>query len=132
MPRARKQPIQVAPGSTYGEAQQLAQMQQQIPLPQQGPSLDAAAMDQAMAAEPPMPGGLFGTASARPSEPLTAGLPLGAGPGPESVVGTGRRQANLVAQLRTAAELTGNPMLAAMVTKAEQRPMPRLPQSKPL
>ena len=41
---------------------------------------------------PPPPEGLLAAPTARPNEPLTAGLPTGAGPGPEALVngwGTG-------------------------------------------
>jgi hypothetical protein len=66
------QPVRTVPGQTYGQAGQQAAAQQAIPLPQ--------------SAGPPPPGpGLLAAPSNRPGEPVTAGLPIGPGPGPEAV-----------------------------------------------
>ena len=60
----RTQPVQVATGQTYGQAGQQAAAQQAIPLP------DFNALNLARPTE-------------RPAEPVTTGLPVGPGPGPE-------------------------------------------------
>jgi hypothetical protein len=50
--------------------------------------------------------GLFRAPSARPDEPLTAGLPVGPGPGPEALMGSqGSRQLNFLHML---SRLTGD------------------------
>lgn len=60
----RPQPVRVARGGTYGTRQQSEAAQRAVPLPEVVP-LDAP--------------------TARPDEPLTAGLPSGPGPGPEAL-----------------------------------------------
>ncbi len=89
-----------APNQTYGTAAAQMASQQQIPLPKQAPppapGTGGAAPQGGPAPAPggaPMPniapGGLGGLAdpTARPDEPLTAGLPTGPGPGPEALGG---------------------------------------------
>jgi hypothetical protein len=44
--------------------------------------------------------------TARPSEPLTAGAPVGAGPGPEALVGGGGSEDPLVERIRQLYMLT--------------------------
>lgn len=106
-PRKRKnQGVQVPTGVPYGQGQQLAEAQRAIPLP--GPASTPqphasrpstttaqsttpaptiardpmeAALAAALAMEPPV-GGLA-RPSQRPNEPVTAGLAIGPGPGPE-------------------------------------------------
>lgn len=53
----------------------------------------------------------------RPSEPLTAGLPIGAGPGPE-VIRTGDRVART---LRMIADITGDPKFEGLADLASRR-----------
>jgi hypothetical protein len=65
-PRAPSQPVKTATGQPYGAATAQAQAQQAVPLP------DFAAMHLARPTE-------------RPQEPVTAGLPMGPGPGPEAM-----------------------------------------------
>lgn len=61
----RAQPVTAASGQTYGVRAEQEAAQRQIPLPAQAPIVPLSAPTQ------------------RPTEPLTAGLPIGAGPGPE-------------------------------------------------
>jgi len=88
MVRRRKanpnQPVRVASGQPYGQRQQQEQAQRAQPLP----NADAI-FQQAMAAAGEG-GGLVGAEplpdmSQRPDEPVTFGLPTGAGPGPEAL-----------------------------------------------
>jgi len=85
-------PAQVAPGGTYGTRQQLEAAQRNIPLP--GPAAQnvpppAGPVPQptqpAGGGAPPMPPLDFARQSERPNEPITAGMPIGAGPGPETM-----------------------------------------------
>jgi hypothetical protein len=72
-----QQAPRAVPGQTYGEAGAQIASQQVVPLPGGGgmaPPTSGA----------PMPGPID-AASARPNEPLTAGIPQGAGPGPEAL-----------------------------------------------
>lgn len=55
--------------------------------------------------------------SERPSEPLTAGLPIGAGPGPE-VIRTGDRVART---FRLMADVTGNPRFEELADLAARQ-----------
>lgn len=77
------QPVRTVPGQTYGEAGQQAAAQAQIPLPATQPITGQpvgpgapAPLEQAVPLLAP---------SDRPDEPLTAGAPVGPGPGPEAV-----------------------------------------------
>lgn len=61
-----------APGQQYGKAKEQIEAQKVVPLPAQ-PAV-------------PAPGAMpFDRGSERPNEPVTAGLPVGSGPGPEAL-----------------------------------------------
>ena len=62
-----KQPVTAPTGQAYGERKAQVDAQRAIPLPQ---------------APPVVP---LGAPTQRPQEPLTAGLPVGPGPGPEAL-----------------------------------------------
>ncbi len=92
MPRKRKsdmtQPIQAPTGRAYGARQQLVDAQRAVPLPEQAPApaaQDANPFAAAMQAaqDYQMGGPSLAGPTMRPGEPVTAGSPLGAGPGPE-------------------------------------------------
>lgn len=63
---APAQPVRVAPGGTYGTGVQQQQAQQAVPLP----DFSALALHRP---------------TDRPQEPVTAGVPVGPGPGPEAL-----------------------------------------------
>jgi hypothetical protein len=89
-------------GQPYGAATQQAQVQATAPAgPPAAPPGGAPAMPQAAGAGGPPPGGLgaFNRPSERPGEPLTHGLPMGAGAGPE-VLSTGSQNDPITLQLR--------------------------------
>lgn len=114
-PAPPSQPLTVAPGQPYGEAgaqrdamralplpdlrgqqQQAAAPQASIPGPYDGSQLQADA--RAMPFRP-VP---LGAPTTRPDEPVTAGAPLGAGPGPEVLSGpttTPQTTADLLSRL---------------------------------
>ena len=71
------QAVRRIPGVDYGEQQALTEQQQAAPLPKEGTPQAQAAPRRAM---PQMD--VFG-ATARPTEPVTSGLPFGPGVGPE-------------------------------------------------
>lgn len=71
------QAVRRIPGVDYGEQQALTEQQQAAPLPKEGTPQAQAAPRKAM---PQMD--VFG-ATARPTEPVTSGLPFGPGVGPE-------------------------------------------------
>jgi hypothetical protein len=66
-----RQPVKTSPSPEYGTAVRQAEAQRAVPL--------------AAAPPPPVPGaaGPLDRPSERPSEPITAGMPMGPGPGPE-------------------------------------------------
>lgn len=76
------QPIRSFPAERQGQREQLAQQQAAAPLSRGGPPTPGAGG--AGNATPP-PQGIFGP-STQPNQPLTAGNPLGAGPGDPSVL----------------------------------------------
>lgn len=68
---ADAQPIRVAPGGAYGERQEMAALQGSAPM--------------AQAASMPMEPVPFDAPTQYPDEPVTAGAPVGDGPGPEAL-----------------------------------------------
>ena len=107
MPRRRKsQGVQVPTNLPYGDGKAMADAQRAIPLPGPGstpqpqrgnPAAGAGSSAPAPAAVDPMalaiqaaqqmpaPPGGFNGPSRRPNEPVTAGLPVGPGSGPEAL-----------------------------------------------
>lgn len=139
MPRKSRtqQSPQAAPGQAYGEATDQIQAQNVLPLPRVAPPqavqsnsgpvtapaapVDplAAAIAAAQGALPPE-GGL-GAPTARPNEPITAGLPVGPGPGPE-VMGPSKALAGTVADtFAMMADLTGDKRFMALARQAQEQ-----------
>lgn len=87
------------PGQTYGEAG--AQIAAQQAVPMAGPGTQPAPQS-------PMPGPLTSPTS-RPNEPLTAGIPTGPGPGPESLLGAGTSQGDIDAEALLRSIYRANP-----------------------
>ena len=89
------------------------------PPAQQGgvpPELLAAAA----AGPSPQPGGLHGP-STDPNEPLTAGLPIGPGPGPEALAIGGRRRSNQLAETyEMLAQASGDPFYSQLARRARR------------
>lgn len=79
------QSVEAPSGRAYGERQASEQAQGALPLPDSQAS-QASAMEAALAMTPPQ-GGSLTAPSTRPSEPVTAGMARGAGPGPEAIGG---------------------------------------------
>lgn len=72
-----------APSKRYGEATATLEAQKALPLPQESAP---ATPPSPPAPAGPLPGDVsLGAPSARPAEPLTAGLSIGAGPGPSAL-----------------------------------------------
>src|SRR5215831_3219302 len=85
-----QQPVQVVSGQQYGQRQALANAQRTIPLPNNvatpppaPPQPPPPAAAPAPMPAPPGSAGAFDRPTERPQEPVTTGLPLGPGPGPE-------------------------------------------------
>jgi len=132
MPRARKtqsgapaQAVQSVPGQRYGEGVQSAALQQAVPLPnnQAGTAVSPSpaqpatpvptqptAADryaaQVAAAKMTAGAGLLNAPTSNPTEPVTAGLPLGPGPGREAIAPIGGTPTSMFFQ--EVARLTGN------------------------
>jgi hypothetical protein len=91
------EPITTVPGQPYGAAAEQRAAQRAVPI--QGtqtpdvPNLKEPTVNSAQQPQPqagPFAGELPWTGpTQRPNEPVTAGLPTGAGPGPEAMVGVG-------------------------------------------
>jgi len=125
MPRARKgtQPVAAAPGQAYGQGIDQINAQKAVPLPdartplapvsQNSPGVVPSAQPAMTAPATPMSAGLEMMPSPslltqptnRPNEPVTAGLAMGPGAGPDALSGV---PANLSAMLRTIAQATGD------------------------
>lgn len=113
-----RQPVQVAAGQPYGARQEQVAAQKAVPLP--------AAPPVQVPPPSPAPGsfGPFTRPTERPDEPLTAGLPMGAGPGPEAVVGPfGALSAEeqLVAELRGIYAAFPSPDIARLLDYASRK-----------
>lgn len=92
------QPPRAPSGGEYGSMKQSIDSQKVIPLP----TANSAPVQQAVPSMAPTlaPGDLaFDAPSDRPSEPVTAGLAVGAGPGPE-VLGLPSEASQVAMQLR--------------------------------
>lgn len=83
-------------GQTYGQAGQQLAAQKAVPMAPPPVAAPAGGAPPAPTPVPqgPPPGsrGAFNRPTERPLEPVTAGVPSGPGPGPESVVGLGGAQ----------------------------------------
>jgi len=109
---AGTQAVAAPTGLPYGEKQALEQTQQQAPLPQQ------AGMDQILAAAQnhnfqPVP---LNAPTERPHEPITHGLPIGPGGGPEVLNAPSRTTS---VQLRQLAAQTGDTTIADIAARLE-------------
>lgn len=101
-----RQPVRTATGQAYGQAGAQAAAQRAIPLPQQpSPQMGSA---------PPLP---FDAPTQRPGEPVTAGLPIGAGPGPEVLGPMG--DDTIILQLRALYQAYPNSDLRAIIEEFE-------------
>lgn len=146
MPRRRQdqQAPVAAPGQAYGENQDQIQAQNVIPLPQRDAVAAAAAtpaqaplgpppgapvsggnpIEALLAAAqgtPPPAGGGLAAPSARPGEPVTAGLPVGPGPGPEALGPSRARASTVRDSFEMLAELTGDPRYKRLAALAVQQ-----------
>lgn len=93
------QPIKAASGGPYGEVTALKNAQKVIPLPNATPG--PASPPTTGGGVPVAPGDInFEGPTQRPNEPVTAGLPNSAGPGPE-VLNLPNDAATTAAHLRT-------------------------------
>lgn len=135
MPRARKpgqqgqpngqQPIRVATGGAYGDAQASHDAQKVMPLAQ-GAGVPSppppSTMDQAVQEAAPVSFDMGGLAAdtAYPNEPVTAGLPSGPGPGPEALA-MNRGRGRTSSTLDLIASVTGDPEMAALAQKARSQ-----------
>lgn len=115
------QPIRTPTGVQYGEVSKLRQAQQAAPLASAPPppkpdfsKIVAAA--QAM----PFPSQSLGAPTERPHEPITAGVPVGAGPGPE-VLARPTGAPTAAAMFARLAQATGDPAMAALAAQASQQ-----------
>lgn len=111
----------VATGQPYGEAQRQTEQLRAAPL-----EVDGAAAAAAVASSPPpqamldaaqsfqLPNTSLTAPTERPNEPITAGLPLGAGPGPEAVTAPSptKRVLDIIA------EQTGDPYIQQLLDRA--------------
>lgn len=92
---APRQPAKAAPNQQYGERKRQMDAQRSMPLPGQRP---------------------FARPSERPDEPITAGLPVGAGPGPEALAPiVAPQQGDALAALRAAYQLFPNDDLLDLI-----------------
>lgn len=133
--RSDLQAVKVPTGVRYGEGKELADAQRALPLPSTGgPSTGGAGspspvpagagpLDQAVqhaAAMPAVSGMGFGSPTRRPAEPVTAGLGVGAGAGPEALA-TFRPQPSVSGAYAILANQLRDPSLQRLAdTAAEQ------------
>ncbi len=111
-------PVKTATSQQYGERAQQQASQQALPLAPPGPATPPGqppptppSGGPAQSGLPPVsgPGILpFLHPTNRPNEPVTAGLPTGAGPGPEALTGVGAIAANQAVEQGTLKNLLGS------------------------
>jgi len=121
---AKKLAVTTAPGQTYGEAGAQRRAQQAVPMG--APQAPQVAPQQQQ--RQPLPVTPLNAPSERPDEPVTAGNPLGAGPGMESLpqpmpMGTapGSRQ-DLLNQVKYAYSKIPNTALLQLILELEEIP----------
>lgn len=108
-----------APSQTYGEGAESLRAQRAIPLPNAAPTTAGAGAMLEDTPPPPVPGGMpFGRGTDRPGEPLTAGLAVGAGPGPSAAMPA---VDPVVETLRAAYRAFPNESIAALLEAMESR-----------
>jgi hypothetical protein len=83
--RTDGQAISTAPDQAYGDAKQQAMAQRVQPLASAGPPPTPEPPGSAAMSAPPYQGGDFMAPSARPDEPITHGVDIGPGAGPEAL-----------------------------------------------
>lgn len=107
-------PPTAAPGQQYGQRTQQIEAQQQVPM---APPPPTPAVESPPVTGGPEPGGFgpLGAPSGRPEEPVTAGSPIGAGPGPEVLQSSPHTRGGDL--LRMAAEQTRDPFLVALMDR---------------
>lgn len=104
-----------APSKRYGDGEASLEAQRAIPLP----SAPAPAPGAMPAAPAPMPGDVgFAAPSSRPAEPVTAGMAMGAGPGPSAMMPA---VDPVVETLRAAFRAFPNAETAALLEAIEER-----------
>lgn len=115
-----RQPIQAPRNQPYGERKQLVDAQKAVPLANLRPDIQASQQAAEVESYNPFAGVTPLAAPTRyPSEPVTTGLAVGAGAGPEIL--RGRPQGTLADGLRLLAEATGDPEIRAMAMEALSR-----------
>lgn len=124
MPRSY-QAVKAPTGQAYGQAQDQQSAQKAIPLPRDpttaGPSAQPGPDLLALAAQ--MGGGQpLNAPTQRPAEPVTAGLPIGPGAGPEALAGMFSMRRNQTADvLEQVAAATGDTRFLQMAQQARMR-----------
>lgn len=144
MPRRRKtQGVKTPTGLPYGQGQQMAEAQKALPLPGPGtrpqpqrapagpapvPVAPADPMAAAIAAASQLapPAGGLARPSSRPDQPVTAGLNIGAGGGPEMLpVPAFSEDDDVLLDLVNAYKLAPSPALARLIQIARGRAQAR-------
>lgn len=111
------QPVKTAPGQQYGQQAAQARAQQAIPLPAATPVQASPVAQSAPPPALPEPGMLHAP-TARPGEPVTAGLPIGPGAGPEAnAIG----DASVLNDLRAAYRMFPFEEMRQIIERAENR-----------
>lgn len=120
------QVLSAAPNQPYGEATQQLNAQRLAPMAGAAPMPHPATLPSGGEAPPSLPpftGTPLDAPSQRPTEPITAGVDIGAGAGsdilnlPNPAQGTGQ----MTALLQRYAATTGNGLLAELMLKAQAR-----------
>jgi hypothetical protein len=121
--KASKQlPVKAATGQPYGVRKQQIEAQRAQPLPA-APTPDFASLLQAAEAFDPGERLPLDRPTERPDEPLTAGLPIGAGPGPEALDLSNfpRFTESPLNQLRAIYQRTGSEAIRELIEEMETR-----------
>lgn len=124
---AQKIARKAATGQTYGEAGK--QLASQRVVPMAAPPTDNVPTTQAQPVAVPGSMGPLDRPSERPNEPVTAGNPFGAGPGPEALVPpmpgsmNGTQKEILISQLRQAYTKYPNTAILQLLLELESQPI---------
>lgn len=117
-PSARVRNDDPGKGRVYGERQEQERALQSVPLPHQAETPPPADFGQVLAAAQRTSGGsVLESPTEDPDEPVTAGLPFGAGPGPEALTTTGNPDLEALRPFLPMLELAANQPGASASTR---------------
>lgn len=135
MPRVRQQTPKAPNDQAYGKRNEQTEAQAALPIPDRTPVTAPAGAPAPPGPQEAGPGGALGAAlnfqppalgpldapTMRPGEPVTAGAPIGAGPGPEALGFAPKPPSATLQTLEILAANSSNPAILRLLENARRR-----------